>query len=987
METFTLFVVLPNEDICSLRNLPSGTSIRAVRKKLELSAGLPAQTYRLSCTKGQVLHEDHVLRVDLNVWDGFLLRAVFLDSWRELYDKVVEDDIVHVIQHGAVHMRKDVVWIDGEDEAGRAKEVMRERGVVALFLASFLGMRDMCKALLSVEVDPNGRTPFGRTPLFVTMTRDNDHVMELLLAHNARLESRDVEGVTALDLARRVGAKECLRKIRHMKLQSVGEASPPGSRASSQGSPERRRRLGPRVVRIPSGTVLERQSSVSSIFSDKPATKLTLRENRNGSPVHSTGSDKPATKLTLRENRNGSPVHSTGSETFEEGKSVSASYPVAPKTSSLPPPRILFREGDRYSWDNNLTHLSRTHTAAGTYVRAPPPSSSLSHRPQSTRPGTRAGRRPNVSWSDTLSVSSGNTTARMLPFRPSVHNLSTKGPGSVLSTSSTSISHPTTTTVTMHSVDARNGTPSKGRRPGSALIKFCVNLPPPPPLHSSRENSPPRSQAEETQEAHGPAQEPPGRPPTRLDCKLPASSGFDADSRYHHHAGSVGNSSVMGSQEALSVGSAPEFVTGSGADTDRSLGAGLQAVDHGESDDNGGRVLSSRGNSSRTSARFRARLLVSRQKEQESWRTMKRRINLAEEQKKSNKNKAKQKEKTQKENFDKWLEKKRNERQRSQPSSEEDTSEDDDDVMNRSAENSQAFTDWLKDLKERPKRRPHTSSPASLHRRKTRPLKDLIQIDGNIEPVPAPETDSYVTAYQQWQHSKNTRQQGQHTRPGARQQGQNARPDTRQQVQNARADTRQQGAVVDIKEAKLQLEEKRKSMLAAALTYEDWLEHAEERKKLMQTILRADMEQLESLEQQLSRSRRAPRQISFDQWRGKVEKKETEIRQHRQRMRQEAEQQEASFFRSSAAIAHEEWVRRKKEDTVKNKSKGKISEGGDGKGGAAASVSEDEKRAAWEAWLEQKHRHEVAQLDQHLRKERQLVLALRQKKTHTVTQC
>lgn len=147
--SFTLFVILPNEDVCSLRSLTSGTSIRSVRKKLELAAGLPAQTYRLTCPEGQLLHEDHVLKLDSNVWDGFIVRAVFLDSWQELYERVVADDVTHVVQHGAVHMRSDVVWADAADES-RAREVMGERGVVALFVASFLGMQEMCKALLSV---------------------------------------------------------------------------------------------------------------------------------------------------------------------------------------------------------------------------------------------------------------------------------------------------------------------------------------------------------------------------------------------------------------------------------------------------------------------------------------------------------------------------------------------------------------------------------------------------------------------------------------------------------------------------------------------------------------------------------------------------------------------------------------------------------------------------------------------------------------------
>ena len=125
---------------------------------------------------------------------------------------------------------------------------------------------------------------------------------------------------------------------------------------------------------------------------------------------------------------------------------------------------------------------------------------------------------------------------------------------------------------------------------------------------------------------------------------------------------------------------------------------------------------------------------MSRQKQQESWRTMKRRLQLVEEQKRhsiatktqpnshttANNNNHHLK----RENFQQWLDRKRREQYRS---SDEDTSDDDDDLMNRSAENSQAFNDWLRDLKRRPQR-PQTSTPTSLHRRKGRPVKNVIQV-------------------------------------------------------------------------------------------------------------------------------------------------------------------------------------------------------------------------------------------------------------------
>lgn len=147
--SFTIFVILPSEDVCTLRGLRSGTSIRAVRKRLELETGLPAQTYRLTCAEGQVLHEEHVLHLDVNVWEGFVVRVRLLDSWQDLHDQIIAGDVQRVVQHGAVHLRKEAVPFDSE-EASKVRDIVAERGTVALFIASFLGMQEMCKALLSV---------------------------------------------------------------------------------------------------------------------------------------------------------------------------------------------------------------------------------------------------------------------------------------------------------------------------------------------------------------------------------------------------------------------------------------------------------------------------------------------------------------------------------------------------------------------------------------------------------------------------------------------------------------------------------------------------------------------------------------------------------------------------------------------------------------------------------------------------------------------
>ena len=151
----------------------------------------------------------------------------------------------------------------------------------------------------------------------------------------------------------------------------------------------------------------------------------------------------------------------------------------------------------------------------------------------------------------------------------------------------------------------------------------------------------------------------------------------------------------------------------------------------------------------------------------------------------------------------------------------------------------------------------------------------------------------------------------------------------------------------------------------------------------VQAILRADQDKLMAIEQQLFRTRRAPRQIPYNEWREKIDQRETEIRHQRHRMRKEAEPLHRNVGEEEGTT-HDQWLQQKKENAAKNSQKGSrvTHESEDG-----VVVSEDEKQAAWEAWLEEKHKREVAELDKHLRQERQLLLSLRQKKPPTVSQC
>lgn len=191
---------------------------------------------------------------------------------------------------------------------------------------------------------------------------------------------------------------------------------------------------------------------------------------------------------------------------------------------------------------------------------------------------------------------------------------------------------------------------------------------------------------------------------------------------------------------------------------------------------------------------------------------------------------------------------------------------------------------------------------------------------------------------------------------------------------------------------KRRVEEKRQQLLAMALTYEDWLEHAEERKQLMQAILHADTHQLSAIEDHAFRTRRAPRQISYEKWREEADRKEAAVRSNLQRKVEDGQNRPGGTLRSSKAIAHEEWVRKKRAEASKNGNQAVPEEARwknelRARDATRVHMTEEEKHAAWEAWLEQKHRQEVAELDKHINSERQQLNILRQKKARTIIPC
>ena len=298
------------------------------------------------------------------------------------------------------------------------------------------------------------------------MARDQDHVMDVLLAHNASLASRDIDGASAVDIARRQAAKQCLRKVRHLQLMSKVD----GHKMNGL----ERRKISQRIIRIPSGQK-DRDSSDAEGSSPPPQSHnrgrpaaVKLYDNaseKSCTPRDSfhndrllNGDDHPhagstswkssnhdqhsvtSSTQSLHNTRQGIRIGANAKTRLKSCRSSTVSNVTALSTHSSPE-RLhngqgtaksryfstngeLYRKkngstttgkhlgrSNSYVWENNLGSVSRAPSAAGTQLKAAP----VSHGAGQLR---RSRSRGSVTF-----IEADVNTPRMLPLRTSVYEI------------------------------------------------------------------------------------------------------------------------------------------------------------------------------------------------------------------------------------------------------------------------------------------------------------------------------------------------------------------------------------------------------------------------------------------------------------------------------------------------------------------------------------------------------------------------------------
>lgn len=109
------------------------------------------------------------------------------------------------------------------------------------------------------------------------------------------------------------------------------------------------------------------------------------------------------------------------------------------------------------------------------------------------------------------------------------------------------------------------------------------------------------------------------------------------------------------------------------------------------------------------------------------------------------------------------------------------------------------------------------------------------------------------------------------------------------------------------------LEDKRQKLLMNAISYEEWMDHTEERKMLIKQILMADRDEMGKLEEERFKYRN--RMYSYDLWKEQLHKREDEDKKRKEVQRRydaELMKEKSQFEKGGSATAFEEWLNKKR---------------------------------------------------------------------------
>lgn len=115
--------------------------------------------------------------------------------------------------------QNDTTTLRSRLEEGLQPDLRDENGYSLLMQACHDGRYQVCQMLLTQGADINATAPDGKTPLMFAAMFNHIDIIELLLTHGADPYAKSADDLTALGLARAMGAEAAARRLaQHVEL-------------------------------------------------------------------------------------------------------------------------------------------------------------------------------------------------------------------------------------------------------------------------------------------------------------------------------------------------------------------------------------------------------------------------------------------------------------------------------------------------------------------------------------------------------------------------------------------------------------------------------------------------------------------------------------------------------------------------------------------------------------------------------------------------
>lgn len=219
---FKILLKCTNETF-NVVNFPLNMKIRDLKACLEFICGIPFNLQRLSyLDDGELIDTKEVQFYD--VIDGAVIVMDIWTIYAGLVKASVFGDIDDALKQG---VSNSVEWNSPTSDYMFIKDknkYIQERSGIALFISSHRGNTSLVKGLISHGASINYKSSYGRTPLMVSVVANRTEIIDYLLGNNADIDITDINGDTALSIAKKFNNKLGQHRLTQFKWKKRTEA-------------------------------------------------------------------------------------------------------------------------------------------------------------------------------------------------------------------------------------------------------------------------------------------------------------------------------------------------------------------------------------------------------------------------------------------------------------------------------------------------------------------------------------------------------------------------------------------------------------------------------------------------------------------------------------------------------------------------------------------------------------------------------------------